>query len=240
MSDNSRDPWSGSNSGRDPWDMPDKSKNQPKESRQSERREPVQPPQQPQPRQPSKREQAKWQQYRQDGYQQASRSVPQGGYTPQGNYVPQGNGQPTPLVYPMNWHKFLIYFGLWMVAIVNILPAIGLFSGIIDVSASAYIYLGGLYIAPAEIISATTSLAVGVLALVARFALAKYRRSGPKLLVATYTVALIGNLLYFILSNLIIGVVPSSGGVLGNIAGPALFLWANKTYYKKRAFMFVN
>ena len=237
-SGNGRDPWSGKSKERDPWDVSDSQKKQPRESSGADWRQPADDPgQQPSWEQP--RQQASWQQSGEPTWPQ-----PQASDEPQPRQ--QYNGpvynqqRQVPLVLPMNWHKFLIYFALWAGAIANFFTGIGLFSGIVEVSPAAFVYFEGTLIAPAEIFRGAMSIVIAVLCLVARFTLAGFKRSGPKWLTAVYTANLINIVLYIIMSSFIMGAIPETYYTTSSIIMPVIMIVANRAYYKKRASMFTK
>ena len=94
---------------------------------------------------------------------------------------PSGNGanpQPTGPDMPMKWHKFLIYFALWLGAVMNVISGFSLLTGSVyeaqGVSATqvyrAYEGLKGV-----DMLMGAATIALAVLLIVARFALAGYK-----------------------------------------------------------------
>ena len=185
---------------------------------------PVQPPYQP-PVQP---------QYQEPPYQQPVQPQYQQPY----NYQ-----APIPAL-PMKWFHFLIYFGLFAGAILNLASGIGYLTGSVyemqDVSAAAvYAVFDSLELI--DVFFGVACVAAAVLGIVTRFSLAKYKAIGPKLLISLYiTIGVIG-LIYQVA---VMSILEDAGvDSTANFASAFLNIamaGANATYFKKRAHLFVN
>lgn len=148
---------------------------------------------------------------------------------------------------PMKWYKFVIYFQLFANAVVNVVNAIPVFTGSLYGADSDYIYnmVSGLKIL--DLVYGAGMIAVAVLAIVARNQLKHFSAKGP----ATYYKVLILSMVlaagYTMLSSMVI-----SGSALGpyyepqyttmvsSLASSLIMLFCNKTYFGKRAHLFVN
>lgn len=134
--------------------------------------------------------------------------------------------------HPMKWHKFLIYFQLFLSAIVNLTNGItyiaALFCGLAGFGAQRAIY----------IVNGVVSVAVAVLAIYVRFRLAGFRKNGPKLYMIFLGIICalrILNLSYAIST----GTYSVANAVSSLFVNGCIMLWTN-SYYKKRADLFVN
>ena len=81
--------------------------------------------------------------------------------------------EPVQPAHPMKWHKFLIYFQLFLAALISLYNAVVCFRLVfLDVS--------GLWDA-VYAVSGVISVVLAVLALYVRFRLAGFRKNGPKM-----------------------------------------------------------
>ncbi len=109
--------------------------------------------------------------------------------------------QPKP---PMKWFKFLIYFGLFAGALLNLSQGIQYINGDIyklqvGVSFKA-IYEACPALEVIDIIMGCLCILVAILQIVSRFLLAKYKDSGIKLLYTLYILSIVGLLFYSVSS----------------------------------------
>ena len=132
--------------------------------------------------------------------------------------------------YPMKWHKFLIYFQLFVAALISLYNAVVCFRLVfLDVS--------GLWDA-VYAVSGVISVVLAVLALYVRFRLAGFRKNGPKM----YILFLGINCVFQVL-NLLISFgsdLNTVSSAIGSLLTCALMLVLTYIYYKKRADLFVN
>ncbi len=179
-------------------------------------------------------------QYQQPQYQQPQYQQPQPQYQ-------QPLYQPAAPAMPMNWFKFLIYFSLFAGAALNIINGIlgltgGQYSGDADL---VYAVFGGLQIV--DIIYGLFCVALGAFMIYVRFQLAGYRANGPKYVLVVYAAAASISFIYAIAVSVIIsesysGFDTSSiiSSAIVNIITSVIMIVANKVYFDKRKFMFVN
>ncbi len=162
----------------------------------------------------------------------------------------QNNGEPTRVYvpyYPMKWFKFLIYFLLFASAVINVISGISQITGMVyydpfteTTAQIVYQTFPGLQVV--DIIIGILTIALGVLAVVVRFALAKFKAIGPKLLTLFYAFSCVINIIY---SLLVIILVPElavslSSDTVTSIITSVIMIFANKTYFTKRQELFVN
>ena len=165
---------------------------------------------------------------------------------------PYGNPPQAPLgVAPlgMKWFKFLIYFLLFAVAIVNVIGGVNAITGANytvegeNVSALVYEVYSGLQ--TVDMIYGVACIALGIYQIYTRFQLAKYKANAPKLLLGMYVANAVIVAFY---SFAVIGIVPTDvvshselmGQGIGSIIGAGVMLWLNKIYFDKRSHLFAE
>ena len=149
--------------------------------------------------------------------------------------------------YPMKWFKFLIYFSLFAGALLNLSNGINYITGniyMIEINVSAEIVYGFWWqgLKTADIIYGALMIASAVVAVVARFKLAKFKEDGPKFLYATYAIDMVSPVLYYVLARMLTGHqeifsewVPT---LMVGIVGSTIMLWTNYRYFSKRDELF--
>lgn len=189
----------------------------------------------------------------QNAVQQPSYSTPQQDYSaPQQNYyASQQNyyAQPAAPVQPeqpMKWFKFLIYFSLFLSALLNLISGIQMLTGAQygDEAELVYAFFGSLK--TIDVIMGIVLLAIVAFTIYVRFRLSGFKKDGPKLLTVLYIAVLAWGILYIILvmsqlSDLGVGVgdilTPS---VITNMLTSVVMVIVNKIYFDKRKHLFVN
>lgn len=140
----------------------------------------------------------------------------------------------------MKWHKFLIYFALWLGALQNIGAAAANMTGSAYGDSVDYVYafFPGLKIL--DVAFGICTLALAVFNIYTRYRLARFRRNGPACLSAAYLAALIVSVLYLAVGTAIckISLLNVQTGV--SLAMSLIFLILNRSYYRKRKHLFVN
>lgn len=143
----------------------------------------------------------------------------------------------------MGWHKFLIYFSLWAVAVVNLLNSVAFMTGASygEMKELVYATFGGLQ--ALNVVYGLCLIAHAVLCVVTRFQLAGLKKLGPKLLMGVYAASLIISIGY----NAVAGVILQVGAgvfldttTIFHLVTLAVMMAVNYIYYKKRADLFVN
>lgn len=156
----------------------------------------------------------------------------------------EGENRIVGVEYPMKWHKFLIYFSLWASALLNIGMAINYGTGMSygDYAGQVYAMFPALNVL--DKVMAVGILALCVLTIAARFALAKYKANGPKLLISVYAVNFLLTTVYVIAFAAILEVgifeAIAESSYVSAMATSLVMLFVNKTYYAKRAELFIN
>lgn len=130
---------------------------------------------------------------------------------------------------PMKWHKFLIYFSLWAAGLINLSNAGTYFS-----YASVY----GVYAVCGAILAA-----LAVFSIVVRFALARFKAKGPKMLVAMNILTASTGIVFPLLVSVQTGypvIEMLDATTISQIAVGLAMAAFHNAYYGTRAHMFVN
>ena len=94
---------------------------------------------------------------------------------------------------PMGWYKFLIYVALWFSAAANIFGAIPYLTG---TSQTEEMLAQFPVLSSLDLFYGVLTLGMGALAVYTRFALARYKKNAPALIVGLYAYGLIISLGY--------------------------------------------
>ncbi len=149
----------------------------------------------------------------------------------------------------MKWFKFLIYFLLFAMAIINISDGVSIMNGEhytvdgVNVSEAVYEKYSGLQ--TIDVIYGVACIAFGAFQIFIRFQLAKYKTNAPVLFMYSYIVLAVIMAIY---NFAVMGVVPSEvvshgelvGRAVGGFVGAGIMFWLNKIYFDKRKHLFVN
>ena len=153
---------------------------------------------------------------------------------------------------PMKWYKFLIYFMLFLSAVLNAATAIMIFTGnqYFDENGNnltqlVYEVFDGLQ--AVDMALAVGCIILAVLAIYARMRLAGFYANGPKMITVLYVCAMILNLAYTIGVVVCLGdAVEGSDEVIDysstavQIVMSAIMIGVNKSYFNKRKELFVK
>ncbi len=147
----------------------------------------------------------------------------------------------------MKWYKFLIYFSLFAGAVINVISGIPFLTGSIYDTSSGYEGTSDLVYAfypglkTIDVMYGIVALATAVLCIVARFALAKYKKSGPALLLSVYAVGIVISIIYFIAFKAIVTDVDlDTSSIVSSMVSSVVMIIINKIYFDKRKHLFVN
>lgn len=141
---------------------------------------------------------------------------------------------------PMKWYKFMIYFGLWAGAVLYLLNAYSMFSGNIYAGMAAQVYSVYPVMKPVDMAMGVLYIGLAVLAIASRFALAKYKKSGPGLFIAYYAGGAVISILYGAAASLVIGQPAFDLSSIVSLALSAVMIVLNIIYFSKRKNLFVN
>ncbi|MBQ4435465.1 MAG: hypothetical protein II879_05155 [Clostridia bacterium] len=155
------------------------------------------------------------------------------------------NGSPSgasPENFKLKWHKFLIWFALWMGALGNAVNAIGLIGGTAYVDQSEEIYAAFERLRVIDLVWGIVLLGLSAYMIYVRFQLAGFRIDAPKKLSILYVANLVCSLGYLLavssVTHLSLRTIMSE--ITVTLIGSILMLFINQNYYNKRLELFVN
>lgn len=140
----------------------------------------------------------------------------------------------------LGWYKFLIYFALWLSAVLSLWNGIKMLTGLVYGGDAALVYR---YLPTLKIVDMAYGVLIllcAALAIYARFMLAQYRRSGPPCLYALYIATNAADLLYVAATSLLLGESTLNSQTSSSCVTSVIFLLINITYFQKRKHLFVN
>ncbi len=145
-------------------------------------------------------------------------------------------------VLEMKWYKFLIYFSLFASAVLNAITGFQLLTGAHYGGSAEYVYAFFDGLKGLDILVGLLSLGFAGFAIYTRTRLAGYFQNGPKMLLFTYAAGAAINLIYVIGLNAVLGGIASeidTSSFIINLIVSAVMIFVNKTYFDKRAHLFV-
>ncbi|MGM9594255.1 MAG: hypothetical protein ACI3U8_07860 [Candidatus Onthomonas sp.] len=147
------------------------------------------------------------------------------------------------VICPGKWFKFIIYFQLFLSALMGLFSGIGLLTGStyeaqgLDVE-WVYDYFPGLR--AVDLIMSVGLIALAVLSIVVRQKLAHYRQGAPK----QYLLLLGGNMVlsifYIIAASAVLGGLVMDASTVTQLVVSAVMIGVNKVYFDKRAELFAS
>ena len=144
---------------------------------------------------------------------------------------------------PMKWHKFLIYFSLWLSALGAVASGAQLLTGSQygtgDVIAQVYEMYGGLK--TIDMLFGILYIALAAFFIYTRFQLAGFKEGAPRKLMIAYILSFVLYVGYALAASSAVG-IPfrelMTSQVASSIAGSVVMIIANNVYYKKRQHLF--
>ena len=176
--------------------------------------------------------------------QQAPNAAPQ-----QPQYDPNFAPQQAPILAPlgMKWYKFLIYFLLFAMGVLNILGGISTLTGAQYGSAleAKLVYAFFPSLKTVDIIYGIACIALGAFQIYTRFQLSGYKKNAPSCVLGMYAATAAIMAIY---SFAVLGIVPTEivshseliGQAIGAIIGAGVVGYLNKIYFDKRKSLFIN
>ena len=157
-------------------------------------------------------------------------------------------------VKPLKWHKFMIYFALWVVAILTLGYSVAFFTGSIYGEIGKNFYQVLPVMQWVDIAYAVALLAFSGYQIYTRFQLAGFKKGAPRKLLMLYAAGFIVNLAYIlcfatIMTRFFINLgYPDVAEKVWYLVGRSLWdllptvimFQVNKVYYGKRKELFVN
>ena len=140
----------------------------------------------------------------------------------------------------MKWYKFVIYFQLFLAALVN-LGGAGMYLTGSHYNGQAYAVYG---VFPAlktiDILMGIVSLLLAVSSIIIRQKLAHYKTEGPSWYLIMLGVSAVSTLVYVVLASIITGINVLDTSTIASIATNIVMIFANKVYFDKRMSLFTN
>ena len=164
----------------------------------------------------------------------------------------QKHRQTTTLTHPMKWWKFLIYFSLFAGALLTLSTGIQYLSGRIYLSQGLTqndIELFYSLYPPHKTLDTIYGIicfGLAAFAIIARFRLDKYHRTGPMCIYILPSASLFFSSVYTILSYKLVYVDISQflpqiyGQIIGQLIVVVIYVWLNYVYFRKRRALFTN
>ncbi len=149
---------------------------------------------------------------------------------------------------PLKWHKFLIYFSLWLSAVFVCLRGAGFIAlGILGDESSSFFQIPA--VKTVNIVYGAIYIAIAVYHIYTRYQLARFRAGAPKHLLILYVIIPVTEFAYPPLTFIAAGLPVSFlfqdparliGNIIGAVVGTWLVCYLNKIYYDKRKELFIN
>ena len=152
--------------------------------------------------------------------------------------------------FPMKWYKFLIYFSLWVGALLNLAEGIMYISGYKASDGifeyELYPYLSGLQ--TLDFLFGILCIAFAFYAINVRFKLARLKRGAPHLLILYWIFSFFASVLYGVIYliicsqriNITSEIASFTGTIIGRGIAILVFILLNRSYFKRRESLFVN
>ena len=144
---------------------------------------------------------------------------------------------------PMNWYKFLIYFGLFASGVLNVINGILMLTGGHYNGAAEFVYsvFDGLQVL--DILVGLMSIGCGAFAIYTRFRLSGFCKNGPAMLTYVYIAGAVVSVVYLFGLMLIMEEafeLVDISSYIGSLAISVAMIFANKAYFDKRKHLFDN
>ena len=141
----------------------------------------------------------------------------------------------------MKWFKFLIYFSLFLAAIVCFVTGIMQMTGSVYADLADTVYGQFPKLKTLDVAIGAATVVCGVIILVSRFRLAAFKKGSANILIAGYALNLIVNLVYTAAAISVIGSANLDLTSFGtSMAGSIIMLIINRTYLTKRESLFIH
>ena len=148
--------------------------------------------------------------------------------------------QPEPT---MKWHKFLIYFSLWAGALLSVTNGIQLLTGSHYGGNADQIYSAFSGLKAVDTIFGIINIAIAIYMIYVRFQLAGFKQGAPGKLTTLYVIQLVAYIAYSLVASGTTHISLSElidSSMLSSLAISVVMIFVNRSYYDKRAHMFVN
>jgi len=146
---------------------------------------------------------------------------------------------------PMKWYKFLIYFLLFVSALVNFCEGIQMITGDAymvqsggQITAEQVYAFAGEKLKYLDVAYGIFLILLAVFTIYTRFLLARRMAKGPSCLYAMYAIAVVGGLIYAFVAANIMQATPEFANLIGRVVGTGVAIKVNHIYFTKRRLYF--
>ena len=133
----------------------------------------------------------------------------------------------------MGWYKFVIYFQLFASALINGIAGIVALTGAHYEGEADLVYTFIPSLSTVDKLYGIVLIALAVFAIIVRFQLAQFKKTGPKFYLLLLLISGIASLIYLIAAGAIVSQI-------SQLIVSAALLVANYIYFQKRSNLFVN
>ena len=146
------------------------------------------------------------------------------------------------LNYGMKWHKFLIYCGLWVGALMSFSQSGQMVTGTNYGFSLEFVQETYPMLRKLDVVFGTLGIGISIYTIIVRYALARLEKGAPEKLLMLYFVNGVWSSLYNILSELaVIGKIDDSATMsIAYILVTSLIVILTRKYYKNRRLLFIN
>lgn len=147
--------------------------------------------------------------------------------------------------FPMKWYKFLVYFSLWLSALINAVTASQVINGSHYGAYAQDVYKLWPKLQTVDRAYGAVLAVLVVLTIVTAIRLLQLKKGAPTLLLVVYAAALVSSILYLVLAAASTGGAVSISDLRDSSSGASMvtslaMIVVNAVYFKKRESLFVN
>ncbi len=144
----------------------------------------------------------------------------------------------------MKWHKFMVYFVLWVGALGTVRDALPFLDGSVYGSLREQVYQVFPFMQWLDRGYALFLAAIAVYMLYILFQLAGFKKGAPKKLLSLYVIDVVALFVYLLAAAMITGISiinkDNAASILGSVLSSVVLFFVNKKYYDNRRELFIN
>lgn len=144
--------------------------------------------------------------------------------------------------FPMKWYKFVVYFQLFVSALMSAFNAVQYFTGLhygADAAEAVYSTFG-TPLKVLDVFMGILSIAAVVLSIMARQKLRHFKKKAPNWYLLVLGLNLAISLLYVVFASIITGLMLFDASVIGTVTSSILMIVLSNIYFNKRSVLFIN
>lgn len=155
---------------------------------------------------------------------------------------------PSPNIYPMNWYNFLVYFGLFVSAVMYVFNGLDFLTGSYLGEVGEALYETIPEFQSLDVVAGIFYIAMGVCAIVVRQKLVKYEKDAPKTYISYLIASAVGSAAHFFFFWVLATTLDSRriDMLLSGLSSMFIFvialavgeIMANRVYFEKRKDLF--